>query len=67
MTIIPLAIALGRLSLVAAQHPGNITEVHPRLTTYHCTKAGGCAAKEVAVVLESSKRAVYQVDAPNVG
>lgn len=62
-----LAAVFGLLSIAVAQHPGNITEVHPRLATYHCTKAGGCTAKEVAVVLESSKRPVYQVDAPSYG
>ncbi|CAK7237090.1 hypothetical protein SBRCBS47491_009858 [Sporothrix bragantina] len=67
MGVSSVAAALGLLSLAAAQHPGNITENHPRLTTYHCTNASGCSAKDVAVVLESSKRSVYQVNAPDYG
>jgi cellulase len=35
-----------------AQQPGNITEVHPALTTYKCTTDGGCIAQDTSLVID---------------
>ncbi|CAG9987688.1 unnamed protein product [Clonostachys byssicola] len=42
-------------------------ENHPKLTTWKCTKDGGCSPQRTAIVLDSLKRPLYQVDAPNLG
>lgn len=42
-------------------------ERHPKLTTWKCTKDGGCKPQKTAVVLDSLKRPLYQVDAPDIG
>lgn len=53
--------------LAAAQHPGDSPEVHPKLTTWKCTNAGGCVAQDTAVVLDALAHPVYQVNAPSYG
>lgn len=60
-----LAIAPLLWGLVAAQSPDNTTEVHPKLTTYKCTKSGGCVAQHTALVLEASQHKIYQRDHPD--
>lgn len=55
------------LGLAAAQHVGETPEVHPRLKTWECTKAGGCTPKNSAIVLDSLSHPVYQVDHPEYG
>lgn len=60
-------IASALLGLAAAQHPGNETEKHPRLTTWECTNDGGCVEKNSAIVLDSLAHPVYQIDAPEYG
>lgn len=57
-------IASALLGLAAAQHPGNETEKHPRLTTWECTNEGGCVEKNSAIVLDALAHPVYQIDAP---
>ncbi|KAH7305553.1 cellulase [Stachybotrys elegans] len=52
------------LGFALAQHPGSTPEVHPRLTTYKCTIAGGCTPQNSAIVLDGLAHPVYQVDAP---
>ncbi|KLU82251.1 hypothetical protein MAPG_01325 [Magnaporthiopsis poae ATCC 64411] len=44
---------------VAAQKPIG-TEVHPRITTFRCTLAGGCKEKTNYIVLDSLAHPVYQ-------
>lgn len=64
----PLYVAVfGFMAVATAQHVGCNPEVHPKLTTWQCTKESGCIPKTLAVVLESSKRPLYQVDAPQYG
>ena len=48
---------------VAAQQPGKQTpEVHPALTSWKCTKAGGCKMLNTSVVLDSQYRWLHNVD-----
>jgi len=55
------------LGLVAAQSPGTSPEVHPKLTTWKCTKAAGCVAQNTAVVLDSLSHPVHQLNNPSLG
>ena len=53
---------LGLGLAVAAQQVGNYTaEVHPRLTTWRCTRLGGCTPRDTAVVLDASYRWIHTV------
>lgn len=46
-----------------AQVPGPLTpEVHPALTSYTCTKAGGCTALNTSIVLDSAYRWLHNID-----
>ncbi|KAF2437757.1 carbohydrate-binding module family 1 protein [Karstenula rhodostoma CBS 690.94] len=47
-----LAVALAGCQLAFAQNPDDTAEVHPKLTTYKCTKAGGCVAQDTSVVID---------------
>jgi len=62
-----ILLASALLGLATAQHVGDTPEVHPRLTTYECTKAGGCVEKNSAIVLDALSHPVYQVDNPSLG
>ncbi|KAI4908794.1 hypothetical protein J4E90_008530 [Alternaria incomplexa] len=53
-------IAATLLGLAAAQTPGNTPEVHPKLTTWKCTKAGGCKEQSTAIVTDSASHNVHQ-------
>jgi len=57
-------LALGLTALLAgvatAQKPGPSTEVHPKLITQRCTKAGGCKDATNYLVLDSLSHPVYQ-------
>jgi cellulase len=54
------------LSLAAAQQIGPYTpEVHPQLTTYECTVAGGCTAQNTSVVIDANYRWVHEVGGYN--
>jgi cellulase len=48
------------LGLATAQTPGTTPEVHPKLTTWKCTKDGGCVAKNTAVVTDSAAHWIHQ-------
>jgi cellulase len=48
------------LGLAVAQTPGSTPEVHPKLTTWKCTKDGGCTSKNTAVVLDSATHWIHQ-------
>lgn len=52
--------------LAAAQKPVG-TETHPKLTTYRCTVAGGCAEATNYIVLDSSSHWVHQADGSGCG
>ncbi|ETS86175.1 Endoglucanase EG-1 [Pestalotiopsis fici W106-1] len=56
---VPVGLAL--LGLANAQTPVG-TEVHPQLTTYRCTVAGGCTEATNYVVLDSLAHWVHQVN-----
>jgi len=46
-----------------AQVPGPLTpEVHPPLTSYTCTKSGGCKAVDTSIVLDSAYRWLHNVN-----
>jgi cellulose 1,4-beta-cellobiosidase len=48
---------------VLAQVPGPLTpEVHPSLTSYKCTKDGGCKEAKTSVVLDANYRWLHNVD-----
>ncbi|KAH7321982.1 concanavalin A-like lectin/glucanase domain-containing protein, partial [Rhexocercosporidium sp. MPI-PUGE-AT-0058] len=53
------------LTLTAALTPGPNPEVHPKLTTWKCTKAGGCKAQNSVIVLDQLAHPVYQVNNPS--
>jgi cellulase len=57
-------VASALLGLVAAQHPGDTPEVHPRLKTWKCTVDGGCVEQNSAIVIDGLAHPVYQIDAP---
>ncbi|KAJ4354278.1 uncharacterized protein N0V89_006012 [Didymosphaeria variabile] len=48
------------LGLAAAQSLGTTGEVHPKLTTWKCTKAGGCKSQQTAIVLDSASHWIHQ-------
>ncbi|KAK0391433.1 hypothetical protein NLU13_0934 [Sarocladium strictum] len=52
------------LGLASAQTPDDTPEVHPSLTTWKCTKEGGCKAQDTKIVIDSLSHPVYQKDAP---
>jgi cellulase len=55
-----LSAALATYQLAAAQQPGPDTpEVHPALTTWKCTTAGGCVAQDTSVVLDWNYRWIH--------
>ncbi|PSN71505.1 glycoside hydrolase [Corynespora cassiicola Philippines] len=47
------------LGLVAAQTPGKTKEVHPKVKTWKCSKAG-CKELKTALVLDSAAHPIYQ-------
>jgi len=53
--------------LASAQHPDDTPEIHPSLTTWKCTKAGGCVSQDTKIVLDALAHPVYQVDDPSKG
>lgn len=53
-------IAATLLGLATAQTPGGTPDVHPRLTTWKCTKAGGCKSQNTAIVLDSATHWIHQ-------
>lgn len=59
---IALTLSFALLGLVASQKPGESVEVHPKITTYRCTKADGCSEATNYIVLDSLAHAVHQVD-----
>ncbi len=40
-------------TLAIAQTPGTVPEVHPKFTTWTCTRADGCKSQNTALVLDS--------------
>jgi len=51
------------LGLAAAQQISTrVPEVHPKLTTWKCTKAGGCVAQNTSLVLDQAYRKIVKVD-----
>ncbi|KAG7286752.1 Endoglucanase EG-1 [Staphylotrichum longicolle] len=56
-----LSLASLLLSVANGQKPGEAKEVHPKVTTYRCSKRGGCKASTNYVVLDSLAHPVHQV------
>lgn len=55
------------MGLATAQVPGTISpEVHPKLTTWQCTKAGGCTPKNTALVIDSGAHWIHQKNNTNL-
>ncbi len=48
------------LGAAQAQKPGTSKEVHPKITTYRCSKKGGCKAETNYIVLDSLAHPVHQ-------
>ncbi|KAK3377146.1 family-7 endo-glucanase [Lasiosphaeria ovina] len=64
MSLATILTVFGLLSLALSQQIGSkIPEVHPILTTYKCTKAGGCTAQNTSVVIDPDWRVVTAVGA----
>jgi cellulase len=55
------------LGIAVAQTPGGPPEVHPKLTTWKCTTAGGCTPKNTAVVIDSATHWIHQKDNTSLG
>ncbi|KAF1354195.1 glycoside hydrolase [Lizonia empirigonia] len=53
-------LASALLSFAAAQSLGKGKEVHPKITTYECTKKGGCKAQDSYIVLDSASHTIHQ-------
>ncbi|KAK4642850.1 Endoglucanase EG-1 [Podospora bellae-mahoneyi] len=53
--------------LAVAQKPGPTKEVHPKITTYRCSKKHGCKPQTNYIVLDSLAHPVYQAAAPQYG
>ncbi|KAF4633191.1 hypothetical protein G7Y89_g4935 [Cudoniella acicularis] len=50
------------IASVVAQQPGTYTaEVHPKLSSQKCTKAGGCVKVDTSVVLDANYRWLHNV------
>ena len=49
-----------------SQQVGRTPEVHPRLTTYKCTKSGGCVARNTSIVLDAELRKAETVNGTGV-
>jgi len=61
-----LAIGLtALLGVVSAQKPGPSKEVHPKLITQRCTKAGGCKDATNYLVLDALSHPVFQASNPS--
>ncbi|KAH8173519.1 glycosyl hydrolase family 7 domain-containing protein [Sarocladium implicatum] len=58
-------VAAAIIGLASAQSPDDTPEVHPSLTTYKCTTAGGCVEQETKIVLDALAHPVYQKDNPS--
>ncbi|EPS41805.1 hypothetical protein H072_4264 [Dactylellina haptotyla CBS 200.50] len=56
------------LGLASAQGlAGKTREVHPKVTTYKCTKRGGCKKNTNYVVLDAAIHPIYQKSHPSLG
>ncbi|RMZ71934.1 glycosyl hydrolase family 7 [Pyrenophora seminiperda CCB06] len=53
-------LAAALVGLATAQSLGTTPEVHPRLQTWKCTKAGGCKSVNSAIVLDASSHNIHQ-------
>lgn len=51
---------LALLPLIAAQQIGTIPEVHPQLTTYHCTRRNGCVQQNTSIVLDAATHRIHK-------
>nr|Q12622.1 RecName: Full=Endoglucanase EG-1; AltName: Full=Cellulase; AltName: Full=Endo-1,4-beta-glucanase; Flags: Precursor [[Humicola] grisea var. thermoidea]BAA09786.1 Cellulase [[Humicola] grisea var. thermoidea] len=50
------------LGLVNGQKPGETKEVHPQLTTFRCTKKGGCKPATNYIVLDSLSHPIHRAE-----
>ncbi|CAI6090909.1 unnamed protein product [Clonostachys chloroleuca] len=55
------------IGLVVSQHAGDTPDIHPPITTWECTKAGGCVEKKTHIVLDSLAHPVHLVGNSSVG
>lgn len=56
----PLVFAVVALfGLATAQTIGTTPEVHPKLTTWKCTKDGGCKAQDTAIVIDALRHPIH--------
>ncbi|KAK6349410.1 hypothetical protein TWF696_005695 [Orbilia brochopaga] len=52
-----IALFSSLIAYVAAQQPGSVTaETHPSLTSYTCTRSGGCTSKNTKIVIDANWR-----------
>ncbi|TDZ72052.1 Endoglucanase 1 [Colletotrichum trifolii] len=59
-SLVPLGLTALLLALTSAQRLVGPEENHPPLTTWRCTKAGGCTEVNNFIVLDSLAHSVYQ-------
>jgi hypothetical protein len=60
-------LAAALLGFTVAQTPGITPEVHPKLTTWKCTKRGGCKAQNTAIVTDSAAHPIHQKNNSTLG
>ncbi|EMD62213.1 hypothetical protein GGP41_002335 [Bipolaris sorokiniana] len=60
-------LAAALLGFTVAQTPGTTPEVHPKLTTWKCTKRGGCKAQNTAIVTDSAAHPIHQKNNSTLG
>ncbi|KAJ5151946.1 hypothetical protein N7492_010241 [Penicillium capsulatum] len=56
-----LATTLAITTITTAQQIGSILEVHPKLQTWKCTNAHGCARQDTSLVLDALSHPLHQV------
>ncbi|EUC45124.1 glycoside hydrolase family 7 protein [Bipolaris oryzae ATCC 44560] len=61
----PLFFAATLLGLASAQTMGTTPEVHPKLSTWKCTKAGGCKMLDTSIVIDSLRHKVHPKSDPS--
>jgi cellulase len=67
MTSSRLLLVSSLIGLVVSQHAGDTPDIHPPITTWECTKAGGCVEKKTHIVLDSLAHPVHLVGDSSVG
>ncbi|KAK3998154.1 endoglucanase EG-1 [Cladorrhinum sp. PSN332] len=65
LALLSVASSLLLGQLAGAQTIGNIKEVHPKITTFRCSKKDGCKPETNYIVLDHLAHPVYQAASPS--